>query len=50
MLIILKVVSIALTIWNFICWGYTNKGENENCISASSIYFLCFILLELFGG
>lgn len=50
MLIILQIVSIILCIFNFLAWGLTNKGLNENCVSAASIYFLCFILLYLFGG
>lgn len=50
MLIILQVVSIILCIFNGIQWVTTEIGQNENCVSASSIYFLCFILLYLFGG
>lgn len=50
MLIILQIVSIVLCIWNFLSCGLTANGLNENCASAASIYFLCFILLYLFGG
>lgn len=50
MLIILQIVSIVLCIWNSAVWALTGKGWNENCVSAASIYFLCFILLYLFGG
>lgn len=50
MLIILQIVSIILCIWNYAVWVSTDKGWNENCVSAASIYFLCFILLYLFGG
>ena len=50
MLIILQIVSLILFAWNFLSWGLTAKGLNENCASAASIYFLCSILLYLFGG
>lgn len=50
MLIILQIVSIVLCIFNSLAWVLTDKGWNENCVSAASIYFLCFILLFLFGG
>nr|DAG64306.1 MAG TPA: hypothetical protein [Caudoviricetes sp.] len=50
MLIILQVVSFILFVWNFLSWGLTPGSLNENCAPAASIYFLCFILIYLFGG
>ena len=50
MLIILQIVSIILFVWYSLVWTFTGRGCNENCVSAASIYFLCFILLYLFGG
>lgn len=50
MLIILQIVSIILFIWHYAVWVTSEVGQNENCVSASSIYFLCFALLYLFGG
>lgn len=50
MLIILKVLCIVMSIFNFCAWVSTEIRENDSCSISSAIYFLCFILLELFGG
>lgn len=50
MLIILQVISIILFVLNFLSWGFTYEWLDRNCAPAASIYFLCFILLYLFGG
>ena len=41
-------VCIALFLFYTIVWAVSENCENENSIIASSIYFLCFILVYIF--
>ena len=47
---ILLFVCIMLSLFYTVAWATSKMNENESSAVASSIYFLCFILLYLFGG
>lgn len=45
---VLIVMCIMLFLFHTIVWSLTGNGKYENSAIASSIYFLCFILVWIF--